>query len=294
MRSSRNDIPVQEAPRSTGGRAFSVVVLLLSLAFVIVSLTAGDWVNEKVVTPVLSIFSGEKSSADQPQSILTNSPALNIPSATGARQSESIKVDAKAYYLLQGGIYSDLTNAAAASAELKQSGGGGYIIDEGDKKRVILSAYLTDTDAKTIRDRLKTEANMETYVYANNLPEFSVSVGATSDQISIIKDAFALPTYTIDNLIKISENYDKGTDQNATMSDLKAKAAAVKEKFINNVLPDDKNQSLLEVLSYISSLCDKIEKLPSDLTQKTLETSSELKYNIIEIIDSYSQFISRL
>jgi len=288
MRSSRDNIPTQEI-QNPSGRAFAVVVLLFSLAFVVVSLTAGEWVNENIVTPVLSIFKGEK---PQPQGIISGSP--NTPAVTGERQSENIKVDARTYYLLQGGIYSDITNAAASSAEIKKSGGGGYIIDEGDKKRVILSVYLTDTDAKAIRDRLKAEANMETYVYADNLPEFSVSVGATGEQISVIKDAFALPAYAIDNLIKISENYDRGTDQTADMTSLKAKAKAVKEKFVNNVLPDDKNQSLLEVLEYISLLCDKVEKLPADLTLKTPDISSELKYSVTEMIDSYSQFIARL
>jgi len=294
MRSSRN-IPIQQhAQKKAAGRAFSIFVLLISIAFVVVSLTAGEWLNSNVVTPVITFFKGENASTPPPENTGSNNLLPSAPTVSGERQSENIRVDARTYYLLQGGIFSDLTNAAEASAEIKKLGGGGYVIDEGDKKRVILSAYLSEADAKAVRDRLKTDSDMETYVYANNLPEFSVSVGATSEQISIIKDAFALPVYTIDSLIKITEAYDRGSDESANMADLKAKAAEVKEKFVNSILPDDKNQSLLDVLSYISLLCDKISGLPSDLSSKSLDTSSKLKYSAMEIIDSYSQFIAKL
>ncbi len=292
-RASMPNVTMGRAPQKTGGggKAFIAVLLILAAAFVFASITAGEWLNDNVITPVIAFFGG-----DQPASAaMANTPpsSSNTPEPT-QRQNESIQVAGETYYLLQGGIFTDITNAAKSSAELKAAGGGGYIVDDGEKKRVILCAYLSDTDAKKIRDRLKDESGLETYVYAAEIPEFSVGVGATPAQISVMKDAFALPKFAIEKLVKITEGYDKIEPVGDTVLELKDKARKVKEAVVSTISPDDKNQSLLEVLNFTTSLCDKIEKLPENLSEKTLEMSSQLKYNTVEVIDSYRQFIVRL
>lgn len=121
---------------------FAVAALLL-LAYIGAATKAGTFLAENVVRPVfeqLGVFSNE-----EPQAEEMPSPAEAI----------SYTVPAMDFYFLQAGVYASQDNAETEAQSIQKQGGAGYVYQDEEDFRVILSAYTSENDAEIVKQRLE-------------------------------------------------------------------------------------------------------------------------------------------
>ena len=163
-------------------------VLLVSAAVVyLVGLSdAGSWIAAHVVAPVfrtLGVGGGGDGGEDADAAAQSASRLLELPQLR--------------CYALQMGVYASETNAENQSVALQAAGAGGYILQEGDRYRVLAAAYTSEEDLQTVRAQLEQEGLESASHVIESLPCRLVVTG-TDAQAQALTDV-------LDGLIALSD-----------------------------------------------------------------------------------------
>ena len=141
-------------PKQDGSFSFFVAVaILLALAYLGAATKAGTFLAEKVVRPVfeqLGVFAGDRAAPE----------ASSSPEGT-----VSYTAPAMDFYFLQVGVYASQENAETEAKSIQSQGGAGYVYQDKEDFRVILSAYTSQDDKSasyTYRGEKHTDNNTGT------------------------------------------------------------------------------------------------------------------------------------
>ena len=118
------------------------MAILLALAYLGAATKAGTFLAEKVVRPVfeqLGVFAGDRAAPE----------ASSSPEGT-----VSYTAPAMDFYFLQVGVYASQENAETEAKSIQSQGGAGYVYQDKEDFRVILSAYTSQDDAETVQQRI--------------------------------------------------------------------------------------------------------------------------------------------
>ena len=160
--------------RSFKGIWLFVVIIAAAVGiYLIGAAKVGDFLSQKIVTPVVSWLTGEKPQQEPSGSANT---AVVPSSAAGETVSKDLKMEGGTIYALQVGLYTEEKNAQDASAQLVSKGGAGYILQTQEGMRVLIAGYATREDAENVQQRLASEQQMETSIYEMGTQELIVSV----------------------------------------------------------------------------------------------------------------------
>lgn len=175
----------QRPPEKRGGAKFIVITLIILVAaavYLIGASKVGSFLNDKVVEPIAMAFSSE---TKEPQ----RSEDTENTDAKDARQV-SFYAQPMSFYALQAGVFSDEENARKYASELKNKGGAGYVLKDGNNNyRVLISGYGNKEDAESVSDRLKSSQGMETSVFEISGKELSFSADADELTANSLKEA---------------------------------------------------------------------------------------------------------
>lgn len=107
-------------------------------------------------------------------------------------ETRQVTCPAETWYCLQTGVFSTLEAAQEKSAAYSDRGAPGYVAQDGDKYRVLLSAYGTQEEAQRVRERLDTQQAVDTYVHEMTRPELPLQLTGMRGQLDVIEAAMAL------------------------------------------------------------------------------------------------------
>lgn len=294
MRYSR--LPVKK-PKRNYGTVILFVLLIAVGVYIFTATAAGNWLADNVVTPVFSYLQTGAikttgindlpgASAKPSQSAAASSP--------GSTVTKSMDADSQTYYLLQSGIFENEQNATDSANALKARGGAGYILKDGNRNRVIMAAFKTESQAKSVKDTLLKNENISTYVYNIKMDGLNFSITAANGQAEALKEGFALPGYCADTLMELSQKYDKNENIDQAIQDLKKKCNATRDNLNSSIKNDEKNEAILRLKEFTGLLCENVNKIPDTLSQSNIELSSQLKYTVIWVAVNYSDFMKKL
>lgn len=107
-------------------------------------------------------------------------------------ETRQVTCPAETWYCLQTGVFSTLEAAQEKSTAYSDRGAPGYVAQDGDKYRVLLSAYGTQEEAQRVRERLDTQQAVDTYVHEMTRPELPLQLTGMRGQLDVIEAAMAL------------------------------------------------------------------------------------------------------
>ena len=88
--------------------------------------------------------------------------------------SREITLAAETWYAIQTGVFSNEDAAREKAELLTDRGAPGAVVEEGEKWRVFIACYGTETDAASVRQRLGENQRIETYLYRWTCPELQL------------------------------------------------------------------------------------------------------------------------
>jgi len=287
------------APRKPKRNYTSMILFVLLLGagvYIFCATAAGNWVANNVVTPVFSYLeNGAKQTGINDLPDASNNPAAaSAAPSTGAKVTQSVAAEGKIYWLLQYGIFDSAQNAEVAAADLKLRGGAGYIYKDGERSRVILAAYGSESDAKQVRDALEKNEGISTYAFGVKMEGLNFSITAGDSQTQALKDGIALPEYAADTLMAISVKFDKGQGIGPDIKAIKEKCTSVRDGLNGAIKQDEKNEDIVRLKEFTGQLCEIINKLPDTAAAGNVEISSQLKYTVIWVALNYSDLMKEL
>ena len=282
---------------SGAGKALGALVMVGLIIYLFTASAAGKWLAEEVMAPAFSALSElpvfNTDGLDRlEQESSANEESLEVSLNGGISSvNEKVELPAISCFALQMGVFSSEENASALSASLKERGAGGYVYDDQGMYRVLASGYGTETEARTVKERLISEGS-DCAVYDISAPAVTFSITAGKDEIQNIKQSFyALndaQTALCAACIEFDEKSMSPSEGAALVKEIQAKLSSACQELY-------KYQDASPALSALVQCCDKCTASLSALTETgytdTTEFSSAMKHSMLEISDAYASML---
>ena len=188
---------------STGGRALLLILILIGAVYLTGKSAVGEWMTKHVAEPVTALFTQHKT--DDPPASSDEAKPVSA-TATGR-----IELPALECCLLQSGVFSDEENAQEQAREIASMGGAGYVWQDGDRYRVIVSGYSSEREARDVKDALSSQG-LECSVHELRSPgTFDVAVTAGTDTtVSSLQTVLFTILSANDDLLDMQKSFDAG------------------------------------------------------------------------------------
>lgn len=282
---------------SSAGRALGALVMVGLIIYLFTASAAGKWLAEEVMAPAFSALSElpvfNSDGLDKlEQESSTNEESLEVSLNGGISSvSENVELPAISCFALQMGVFSSEENASALSESLKERGAGGYVYDDEGMYRVLAAGYNTETEARTVKERLISEGS-DCAVYDISAPAVTFSITAGKNEIQSIKESFyALydaQTALCAACIEFDEKSVSPSEGAALVSDIQSKLASSCEELY-------KYADASPALAALAECCDKctasLGALAEGSYSGSTEFSSAMKHSMLEISDAYASML---
>ena len=124
------------------------------------------------------------------------------------RTETVVDLPAYSWYALQTGVFEDEASARQSSLAFQKRGAAGYLWHDG-RYRVLASAYPQREDAQLVREQLREQHNIDSYLYAIEFPAVSLRLSGMQGQIDILQAAFGHAADLAEQIQKISVELDR-------------------------------------------------------------------------------------
>ena len=111
--------------------------------------------------------------------------------------SREITLAAETWYAIQTGVFSNEDAAREKAELLTDRGAPGAVVEDGEKWRVFIACYGTETDAASVRQRLGENQRIETYLYRWTCPELQLRLKGMAGQVDVAEAGFTQRNITI-------------------------------------------------------------------------------------------------
>ncbi|MBQ9832385.1 MAG: SPOR domain-containing protein [Clostridia bacterium] len=164
-------------------KALFAVLLTCGIVYLLSASAAGTWIAQNLAAPIFEAFNKKDTVKDD------DSLAVSLSTAKNAVTTD-VTLPGISVYSLQMGIYSSEENASSQATALKAQGAAGYVFKDSEQFRVLGAGYLTESDAKTVKDRLINEGTDCTlFTITCNDEVFKISTD--KDNTEAVESAFS-------------------------------------------------------------------------------------------------------
>ncbi len=288
----------------TSGRAVVALLMVAAIVYLVAASSAGEWIAQKVIAPVIEAFSSDKTgktdNTDKTDKTGENGSGAGVVdtpedasevSLSSEKSSVSVEVSLPSItsYLLQMGAFSAEENAKTQAGLLRTMGGGGYVLNDGERYRVLAGGYTTQKSAEEVRDRLKAEG-VDCVVYTIATPSVSFRVTAPESQMESVKSGFEALAAAQGSLSSTAMMFDATTGDVAEGKAACANIAAVLEEGMEVLLGygDSDSAVLAELLSCYETYKTELTALAGSQAETLIAFSSEIKYTQMYLTHEYS------
>lgn len=216
--------------------------------------------------------------------VITNGSLLQSLSDAFAYSTNEYE---KVYYLAQMADFTDMNSAKIYSQSLREQGGAGYVISEGDKFLVMAAAYRTRNDCESVVKKLNDDGN-HAKVYVLGVKKFKKSSFPSVIAENAVNNMSHLIGYA-DEIFKIANSLDKEEiTRSVALSSVNSLLMSIKQlqsNFDLNTKIYDTNLSVVKLKAQFSAVSASLENLiaSNDTRPNYL---CDLRYNDILIINT--------
>jgi hypothetical protein len=285
-----------------GGAGRAVIALLMvgAIVYLISASSAGEWIAQKVIAPVIEAFSGEKeaegtdntntdnTNIDNPDTEApVNTSEVSLSTEKNAVSAE-VTLPAVTSYMLQMGSFSTEENAMAQATLLKTMGGGGYVLPDDGRFRVLAAGYTTKESAEEVRDRLKNDG-VDCMVYPFTTASASFRVTAADDRLDSVKSSFQALADAQGALSTTSMRYDATTGD---VDEGKAACAEIASKLktgmeVLSSYADSDSEVLKKLLACYDTYESQLNALADSNADSLVAFSAQIKYTQLYLTHEY-------
>ncbi len=272
---------------ASGGAVKTVVLLLIAalIIYLICGTEIGAFITDKVFVPLF-----RTQAEPTPEATATQTPATTPrPQAMG---STEVQLPSISLHLLQMGVFSSSENAAELMAQLKAIGASGYAYEDRGNIRVIAAAYVDESSAKSVCDRLNS-TGLECTLYTVSAQGVELLITAAEERLFPIETAFTLAYDCVSDLSEAVIDFD------AAMRTIDYELIILEEMRQNALnaagaisTPAASNELLKIVYEYY----EQVARILDGITAKTERNafSSALKTAMIEIALLYVDMLENI
>lgn len=235
---------------------FIIVLALMGLIYLGAATKAGTFLAEKVVQPVFERFGVFFVAESEEPSVDNSTISFTLPAFD--------------FYFLQSGVYASQENAKTAAKTLQEQGGAGYIYQDDQDFRTIVSAYTTESDAESVKQRLS--ESLETKVLSIHVEEKSIEV-ASQEQAKTLEQAYEYCKSARNNLYEANKNIETPDACKESLNLAKQDMEQAKE-IVQTAFADQDNENIQNLLSWIETCISNID-LAINAQENELNTKSQ-------------------
>lgn len=293
MRKSRQ---YEHKPKRSAAPGIILVLLIGVAIYFFIAGSMGKWIGENVVQPVFSFFEEGEKNEEGPIPTASDAPTDQSETTENSEDAvtKSINTPRITVYALQTGAFSDAENANTSAVLLARKGGAGYVINDGEFNRVLLSCYFGDDEAISVMTRLETEDNIVARQHEIDISPVNIEITAKESTIETIRQGFEYIPVALENIQVAGFSFDSydfdeceyiiddtATKLNGIIYELERKTDGTN----NQVVLDE-----IELLKGYKSKIESIDFASNDM----VAISSKIKYTQIDMVYDYKKFIDGL
>ena len=114
--------------------------------------------------------------------------------------TREVMLGAETWYAIQTGVFSTKEAALEKADAYTDRGAPGTVVKQGEKWRVFIACYGTETEASAVRARLESNQRVDTYLYAWSCPEVQLRLSGMAGHLDAAEAGFTLLTTTATTL----------------------------------------------------------------------------------------------
>ena len=107
-------------------------------------------------------------------------------------ETREITLAEETWYAIQTGVFSTREASEEKANAYTSRGAPGTIVQDGNKWRVFIACYESETDASAVRTRLASNQKVDTYLYAWKCPEVQLRLTGKVSQMDAVEAGFTL------------------------------------------------------------------------------------------------------
>lgn len=106
--------------------------------------------------------------------------------------SREVALEEVSWYAIQTGIYSTAASANEHRDTYAKRGAPGYVNQDGEKYRVYIACYATKEDAAAVRERLRLNQEVETFLHTWVCPALTLRLTGMVGQLDVVESGLSL------------------------------------------------------------------------------------------------------
>ncbi|MDO5111283.1 MAG: SPOR domain-containing protein [Clostridia bacterium] len=297
---NRRRSKARRSRKETGeaGRAFIAICMVAAIVYLVSASAAGTWIAQNVVVPVFSAverFKPAQTETPPADAAEASEGAMQVALDTSRKAVDAdMTLPAVTCYALQMGVYASEENALSQSAQLKKMGGGGYVLKDADRYRVIAAGYAAEADARSVKDRL-VEQGVDCALYTFSTDAATYRVSAQEEQLASVRAGFAAIANAQQALTDCVLSFDAGK---LGVAEGKAEAGRIADTLKADMALlsgyEGEQTTLSSLLSCYNDALSAIEKAAKSDVADTSAFAAELKYAQLYVTDRYAAFMREL
>lgn len=223
--------PVPGPGRGGAAAAYAAVaIVFLGIVYLIGASKLSAWVAENWIAPVLKRSDPSALQADG------TTPSPTPETIVIDELTQELKLPGRTFYAIQIGVYADRANADAQSLSLRAIGAAGCVLQDGERFRVLASAYSDKSDAQSVSAQLLA-AGVENRLHTLSSMERTLTLTGTTQQLTSVNSAANGVDALLESLYALSIDFDKNqrsvAEGMAALTRIQAQADNVSSQLAN-------------------------------------------------------------
>lgn len=276
------------------GRAMIALLMVAAIVYLISASAAGTWLAEHVMAPAfeaLAAYTGKAAPAESPPAEDVQQVSLSTDKSS---VSANIALPALDCYALQVGVFSSQANATKQAQTVTAQGAGGYVLQDGNRYRVLAAGYGSESEAKEVKDRLIGEG-MDCTVYQISAPGATFRVSAQQSQLEEVESGFSALRNAQSALTDAAIAFDRDSQ---SVAEGQAAATSVRADLEAGMAGLSAYADSAPAIARLVACRDRFTAELSTLAQSAAATptafSAELKYAQLSLTTAYAQMAKDL
>lgn len=300
FRSSRPTRPSRAGGGHAGGsagagRAIVALLMVAAIVYLISASAAGTWLAEHVMAPAFDALAArtkdkQEDIQDPPQEDVQQVSLSTAESSVSA----NIALPALDCYALQMGVFSSSENAAKQAEALQGQGAGGYVLQDGDRYRVLAAGYAQEAEAKEVKNRLVDEG-MDCTVYQLSAPGATFRVSAEESQLAEVETGFSALYEAQATLTEAAIAFDRDA-QSVTDGQMAAQGiqTQLEQRMAGLAAYADSAPAIASLIACRDQFCAALSGLVQSAAPNHAAFSAQIKHAQLSVTKAYADMVAGL
>lgn len=206
--------------------------------------------------------------------------------------SREIVLAARNWYAIQLGAFENEQSATAQAQSYATRGAAGYVRSDG-RFRVLAALYPLKEDAQIVREQLRGQHEIDSYVYEILLPEIKFNAEGMAGQLDALDAAMQYLNTALEKFCGISVSLDKRDlnmeQQLAALNEVSSQADTLRTVLSQRIVAPGYKvvTNLTELLTQISQACKTVADTSS---QGSVAMATQMKYQALSLLSAVEKY----